>query len=73
MEKTYARSLRDKICNTDFRRRNRVTDIAQTVRMLKWQMTGNTARRTINRWERKVLIATADSKSKNVGQIDPAN
>ena len=48
-------SLRDKIRNTDIRRRTRVTDIARKICKLKWQWAGHIARRTDNRWGRKVL------------------
>ena len=48
-------SLRDKIRNEDIRRRTKVTDIAFRVCRLKWQWAGHIARRTDNRWGRKVL------------------
>ncbi|CAK1604107.1 unnamed protein product [Parnassius mnemosyne] len=48
-------SLRDKLRNEDIRSRTRVTDIAQRISKLKWQWAGHIARRTDNRWGRKVL------------------
>ncbi|CAH2259301.1 jg10040 [Pararge aegeria aegeria] len=48
-------SLRDQIRNEEIRRRTRVTDIAQRVAKLKWQLAGQIARRTDERWDLKVL------------------
>ncbi|CAH2256264.1 jg22622 [Pararge aegeria aegeria] len=48
-------SLRDRIRNEDFRRRTRVTEIAQRVAKLKWKWAGHIARRTDGRWGSKVL------------------
>ncbi|CAK1604627.1 unnamed protein product [Parnassius mnemosyne] len=48
-------SLRDKLRNEDIRSRTRITDIAQRISKLKWQWAGHIARRTDNRWGRKVL------------------
>ena len=48
-------SLLDRIRNEEIRRRTNVTDIALRVSKLKWQWAGHIARRTDNRWGRKVL------------------
>ena len=48
-------SLRDRIRNTKIRRRTGVTDIARRINTLKWQWAGHIARRTDNRWGRKVF------------------
>ncbi|CAH2260594.1 jg18274 [Pararge aegeria aegeria] len=39
-------SLRDQIRNEEIRRRTRITDIAQGVAKLKWQLAGHIARTT---------------------------
>ncbi|KAI8420615.1 hypothetical protein MSG28_007859 [Choristoneura fumiferana] len=46
-------SLRDRIRNTEIRRRTKVTDIAGKICKLKWQWAGHIARRTDNRWGEK--------------------
>ncbi|XP_072931484.1 uncharacterized protein [Epargyreus clarus] len=48
-------SLRDMIRNDEIRRRTNLTDIAFKISRLKWQWAGHIARRTDNRWGRKVL------------------
>ncbi|CAG4970592.1 unnamed protein product [Parnassius apollo] len=48
-------SLLDKLRNEYIRSKTRVTDIAQRISKLKWQWAGHIARRTDNRWGRKVL------------------
>ncbi|RVE52335.1 hypothetical protein evm_002973 [Chilo suppressalis] len=52
---TLGVSLRDKIRNTEIRRRTGVYDIARRVSTLKWQWAGHIARGSDNRWVRKVL------------------
>ena len=61
-------SLRDKIRNTDIRRRTRVTDIARKICKLKWQWAGHIARRTDNRWGRKVLEWRPRTGKRSVGR-----
>ncbi|CAH2246128.1 jg15036 [Pararge aegeria aegeria] len=48
-------SLRDRISNDEFRRRTRVTDMAQ--RVAKWQRAGHIVWRKGGRWGPKVLAA----------------
>ncbi|CAK1578278.1 unnamed protein product [Parnassius mnemosyne] len=48
-------SLRGRLKNEDIRSRTKVTDKAQRISMLKWQWAGYIARRTDNRWGRKVI------------------
>ncbi|CAH2243396.1 jg5201 [Pararge aegeria aegeria] len=47
-------SLRDQIRNVEIRRRTRVTDIAQLLK-LKWPRAGHIVRRRYGRWGAKVL------------------
>jgi hypothetical protein len=48
-------SLRGRIRNQVIRQRNKVTDIAHRINMLKWQWAGIISRRTDNRWGKRVL------------------
>ncbi|CAK1584698.1 unnamed protein product [Parnassius mnemosyne] len=61
-------SLRDKLRNEDIRSRTRVTDIAQRISKLKWQWAGHIARRTDNRWGRKVLEWQPRTGRRSVGR-----
>ncbi|CAH2259761.1 jg24331 [Pararge aegeria aegeria] len=59
--------LRDQIRNVEIRRRTRVTDIAQRVTKLKWQLAGHIARRTDGRWGLKVLEWRPRTGKRSVG------
>ncbi|KAI8427201.1 hypothetical protein MSG28_014804 [Choristoneura fumiferana] len=61
-------SLRDRIRNTEIRRRTKVTDIAGKICKLKWQWAGHIARRTDNRWGRKVLEWRPRTGRRSVGR-----
>ena len=61
-------SLRDKIRNEEIRRRTKVTDIALKVSKLKWQWAGHIARRTDNRWGKKVLEWRPRTGRRSVGR-----
>ena len=60
--------LRDKIRNEEIRRRTGVTDIARRISLLKWQWAGHVARRTDNRWGRKVLEWRPRTGRRSVGR-----
>ena len=61
-------SLRDMIRNTVIRNRTGVTDIAQSVGTLKWRWPGHIARRTDDRWGRKVLEWWPRAGRRSVGR-----
>ncbi|KAI8423169.1 hypothetical protein MSG28_014224 [Choristoneura fumiferana] len=61
-------SLRDRIRNTEIRRRTKVTDIAGKICKLKWQWAGHIARRTDNRWGRKVLEWRPRTGRRSIGR-----
>ncbi|RVE40503.1 hypothetical protein evm_014848 [Chilo suppressalis] len=61
-------SLRDRIRNEEIRRRTKVTDIAQTMALLKWQWAGHVARRTDGRWGGKVLEWRPRTGRRSVGR-----
>ncbi|CAG4968657.1 unnamed protein product [Parnassius apollo] len=61
-------SLRDRLRNEDIRSKTRVTDIAQRISKLKWQWAGHIARRTDNRWGRKVLEWQPRTGRRSVGR-----
>lgn len=61
-------SLRDRIRNTEIRQRTKVTDIARRICKLKWQWAGHIARRTDNRWGRKVLEWRPRTGRRSVGR-----
>ncbi|CAH2226669.1 jg22139, partial [Pararge aegeria aegeria] len=44
-------SLRDRIRNDEIRRRTKVTDTAQRISKLKWQLAGRVRRRTDGSWQ----------------------
>ncbi|CAH2240457.1 jg7149 [Pararge aegeria aegeria] len=55
-------SLRDRIRNVEIRRRTRVTDIAQRVAKLKWQLAGHIVRRKDGRWSQVAGMADPNCK-----------
>ena len=61
-------SLRDRIRNEEIRKRTKVTDIAQRISKLKWQWAGHIARRTDDRWGRKVLEWRPRTGKRSVGR-----
>ncbi|CAH2267525.1 jg22613 [Pararge aegeria aegeria] len=61
-------SLRDRIRNVEFRRRTRVTDIAQRVAKLKWQWAGHIVRRKDARWGPKVQEWQPRTGKRSVGR-----
>ncbi|CAH2226444.1 jg17684 [Pararge aegeria aegeria] len=61
-------SLRDQIRNEEIRRRTRVSDIAQRVAKLKWQLAGHIARRTDGRWGLKMLEWRPRTSKRSVGR-----
>ena len=61
-------SLRDRIRNDEIRKRTKVTDIAQRISKLKWQWAGHIARRTDDRWGRKVLEWRPRTGKRSVGR-----
>lgn len=61
-------SLRDRIRNEEIRRRTKVTDIARKISNLKWQWAGHIARRTDNRWGKKVLEWRPRTGRRSVGR-----
>lgn len=61
-------SLRDRIRNTEIRRRTKLTDIAQRVASLKWKWAGHISRREDERWSQKVLDWRPRSGHRNRGK-----
>ncbi|KAG6440870.1 hypothetical protein O3G_MSEX001526 [Manduca sexta] len=61
-------SQRDRIRNEEIRRRTKVTDIAHRISKLKWQWAGHIARRTDDRWGRKVLEWRPRTGKRKVGR-----
>ena len=61
-------SLRDKIRNTDIRKRTRVADITAKVAKLKWRWAGHVARREDNRWSNRVLNWRPYTGKRSVGR-----
>lgn len=59
--------LRDRIRNEGIRRRTKVTDVAERVSKLKWQLAGHIARRMDGRWDRKFLEWRSHTGKHSVG------
>lgn len=47
-------SLRDRIPNTEIRRRTGVQDAVERITILKWNWAGHVARMTDNRWTKRI-------------------
>lgn len=61
-------SLRDKIRNTELRRRTKVRDIVEEVAKMKWRWAGHIARYDDNRWTRRVLEWKPRETKRNLGR-----
>jgi hypothetical protein len=61
-------SLRDKIPNTEIRRRTKVTDIMEKIATLRWQWVAHVARQDTNRWSHKVTFWRPRETKRSVGR-----
>ena len=61
-------NLRDHVKNEDLRRRSGVTDIIERIAILKWNWVGHMARRTDNRWTKRLLEWTPRTDKRSRGR-----
>lgn len=61
-------SLRDKIRNTEIRRRTKVKDIIERVAELKWRWVGHVARQDTNKWTIRVIKWRPRQTKRSIGR-----
>lgn len=61
-------SLREKIPNTEIRRRTGVTDIMEQIARQKWRWTGHIARRDEERWEHRLTFWRPRGTKRSIGR-----
>ena len=61
-------SLRDRIRNTEIRRRTKVEDVGVKIARLKWRWAGHISRRDDGRWSRRLLDWTPRTGGRGVGR-----
>ena len=61
-------SLRDKIRNTEIRRRTKVSDVMEKISRLKWKWAGHIARMPEDRWTRRVVQWQPRQSQRNRGR-----
>jgi hypothetical protein len=61
-------SLRDRIRNTEIRKRTQVTDVIQRIASLKWRWAGHVARSSDEKWTKKLLIWRPRESKRSVGR-----